>query len=286
MQLNLEEGDAYHMRLVAEQEVTQTFEGMEQTTEQTMGFGFSFTTTEVDEEGNAWVDVAYDWVMMEQQGPMGEWMYDSTDPTADVPPAAMGVSFLVGRGLSIKFTPAGDIEEIEGFEQLMDGILQELGITDEQALEQARQLMREQFNEDTLREQVGNVTIDYPEGAIRIGDQWTSTVASGGQMPLTMESTYTLQAFEEGIATVGMTSTLATDPDAEMADLGFYQMGYALSGGQDAVIEVDIETGWSLGSTITQTLSGEVILVVGEEETTMPMSIDSVISLELVEESG
>ncbi len=281
LRFKVQEGESYHLRMSMDQHITQSMEGMESEITQTMGFGCVFTTTEVDADGNAWLDMVYDWISVEQDSAMGSFKYNSDAPDGEAPQAALGFVALLNKGFEMQVAPSGEILALRGIEEMLDEMLVELEVPEEQR-EQLKEQLGGEFNEESLMEQMGQIVIEYPEGEVRIGDTWTSTAKAGGSMPLIITATYTLQAVEEGVATVGVTSTLTSDPEAEAMDLESYKLRYAITGVQEGVIKVDIASGWSQNSAITQTVSGEMIFITEEEEMSIPLSLLSVVKVEMV----
>lgn len=284
LEMDLQEGEVYRIRTVMDQEISQTLEGQALDMEQTMGFIFSFTVTEVEESGAAWMDVVYDWILVEQSGPAGELHYDSSEPSTEESPTAMLFGALVGKGFSVKIAPDGSILAVEGVNEMVSEMLDGLGVTDPTMRTQAEQQLQSQYSDEALMEQLGNVNVEFPEGTVEIGDSWTSTVVSAGQFPLFIESVYTLRAVEGNVATVDVQSTISSDPDAAPANMGMFGAEYNLVGEQDAVTRINMDTGWTIDSVITQTISGDMILTMESEAITVPMSIDTIMHVEMLEE--
>ncbi|HSA98833.1 MAG TPA: DUF6263 family protein, partial [Candidatus Nitrosotenuis sp.] len=258
-----------------------TIDSQEMNTEQTMGFGLSFTATETDPEGNVWVDVQYEWVQFKQNNATGETEYDSRNPSDETIPSLIGIDALVGKGYSMKVSPSGEILKIAGIETMISELLKDLDTKDEALVTQMEESFKKQYSEEALKEQAGNMIVEFPEGAVQIGDTWASRVSSTSLVPLAAETTYTLLAYEEGIATIGMKSMISSVPEKSETDLGLYKIRYNLSGTQEGTIAVDTAVGWSASSTITQTVAGEMVLVMDKEETTVPILLVSIVTVEM-----
>jgi hypothetical protein len=286
LRFNPKMGDTYKVQMVAEQQISQTLEGETMDVAQTIGMGFTYAITEIDADGNAWVDVVYDSIRLDQSSPTGNVSYDSANPPEEVPPEAMGIGALVGKGFRMKLSPEGEIVEVAGLDEMINDMLDDMGITDEAMLEQLRQSISEQYDADAMREQMGNTVISYPDGPVRIGDTWTETTTSGGQFPTQAESVYTLQGYQDGIATVGVTSTISINPNAEPQSFAGMELVYNLSGEQEGVMLINVETGWMASAAITQTMSGDMTISGGGTDMTIPMSIFSVVNLEMEKEAA
>jgi hypothetical protein len=272
-QLHLKEGDIIHIRMVTEQEISSTIEGLQQDLIQKVGYGYTYTVTSVDAEGNFSIDIVYDWILLEQESDLGKFQFDSSDPPEEIPLEAEGYNALLGKSFSMKMTHRGEILEIEGLDEMYSEMIDDLGITDEAEREQMEQLLQDQFGEEALKEQMGNIVMDYPEGPIQVGETWTQRVESTVMVPLIFDTTYSIRSFENGIATIDARSIITPDPDAEMLDLGYAKIGYNLSGEQEGVTILDVETGLIISGTMTQTLTGEMTISMEDEEMTVPISL-------------
>jgi len=270
--------------MVSDQDISSTVEGQQENIHQKIGFIYTHTVTDVDVEGNLSMDVVYDWVLLEQEYEFEKVVFDSSDPPEEIPPEAIGYSALLGRVFSMKMTSLGEVLEITGINEMYSEILDDLDITDVNEREQMELLLRDQFGEEAIKEQCKNIVLDYPEGPIQIGDTWTSTAETAMLMSMITENTYTLREYDGEIATIDVSSIITSNPEAEMLDFGYVKIGYSLSGEQEGVILVDVERGMTFSSIITQTLSGEMNMVIGGEEVTVPMSILGTVSVEMIKE--
>lgn len=284
MQFAPKVGDVYHLSMVMEQEIKQTLMDEEMTMNQTIGFGFSYTATAIDENGNVVIDVQYEWVQVKQTSPNGEMTYDSRNPSEEVDQAALAFGALVGKGFSMKVSPAGEVLEISGLDTMITALLDDMKLEDQALRAQMEEQLKKQYNEEALKEQFGSIIVKYPEGEAKIGDTWTASVKSSSIVPLAVETTYTLTGYKDGIATIGASSTISTDSENSETDMGMYKIQYNLSGTQEGTIEVDTEIGWSVSSVITQTVTGEMTLSMETEEITVPVTIQSVAHVEMEEE--
>jgi hypothetical protein len=284
MRFSPEVGEVYRIDMVMEQEITQMFEDEEMTTEQTLGFGFRMTATSEDEDGSVWIDAQYEWIMLQQTTPIGIVEYDSRNPSEDSYPLSQGLGYIIGKGFAMRVSPSGEILEVTGLDTLLSGLIENLDVEDETLRAQFEEQIQELYSEEALKEQVGNMIVDYPEGEVSIGDTWTASTESTGLVPATIETTYTLEAYEDGIATVSMVSTIQSDPETTVMDMGMYLIKYDLTGTQEGTIAVDTEVGLSVSSVITQDISGEMTLIFESEEISVPITTTSSITIEMVKE--
>jgi hypothetical protein len=274
--LNLEEGDVYRMRLLSQSMTVTVSEVGEGTSYDTSGFDITFTVTEVGDQGNAWIDAVYDWASMSTRAGTGE-----IEPPDEADPSAEGIEELEGRGFSVQIAPNGEVLQIAGHNDLLDEVLEDLGLDDEEILLGFGQMIESLIGDDGLKAQMSDVILRCPEGPVVVGDSWTATTELRGVLALVTERTYTLRTLEEGVATIDVIATVHTDPEAYPVDMTLYEITYDLAGSGEGVIEIDVETGWTTSGTVTSTLSGETVIVMGETELTVQTSVESVSTLDV-----
>ena len=284
LRLRPKQKNVFNVRMISDQEIIQTIEGDEQVTLQKIGFDIKYEVTGVDQAGNTWFDVVYVWILYEQDGPAGKISYDSSNPPQVIPPAALGYSALLGKGFSMKISSEGKVLEIEGLEEMYAAMLDALDIEDDETRTMMEEMLQQNFGEEALQNQANNCVIDFPEGTIQIGDSWTATAEISVMVSMLVESTYTLRALDGNMATIDVQSTIKPDPEAEMMEIGPIKIGYNLSGEQQGTVELDIETGWSMNTRMTQDLSGEMVIIMEEEELVIPVVMKSTTTVETVKE--
>ena len=98
-----------------------------------------------------------------------------------------------------------------------------------------------------------------------------------------VENTFTVNSIDANVAFIDVSSIISINTDVEPLDLIFAKISYALSGEQDGVIEYDVKTGWVIKSTVTQSLSGDMIMSMEGEEMIIPMSVESITIVELLD---
>ncbi len=285
LRINLNEGDVYRIRMNATQELSQTVNDQEQNTLQSFGYEYVYSVQEVDIEGNAHIDVVYDWVLYEQNGPMGRVHYDSSDPSAEVDPTALAFSGLVGNGFSMIVSPQGEVLEISGLNEMYAGMLGKMELPNAEARAVLEQMLTQLFGEEGLKEEMNSTLFEFPEEAVQVGESWTDTTETSLIMPFTIENTYTLHSYEHPIVTIAVSSIISTDPEGSIAELGGIEFRYLLSGEQEGIVEIDVETGMTTRSQIQQVISGDMIMNQEGTEFVIPTTIRSDVDYKVTKEA-
>ena len=192
LQLDLEDGAVYRIRTLTTQDISQSFEGQTFEIGQKMGFEYTYTVTSREPDESAWVDVTYTRAIFESETPFGSDSFDSADSPSQIPEGAEGFAAVVGTGFSMKIGSDGEILKIEGLDEMLDQILSELNLPDAEMRQAVELTMRQQYSEQALKDQLGNLLFDFPEGSLQVGDSWNSTQESNVMLPIIAETTYTL----------------------------------------------------------------------------------------------
>ena len=283
IRLNLSQGDVYRLRMLTDQQISQSFEGQELDVGQRVGYEYTYSVTSVDSSGNAWIDVLYTWVVYETETIIGKVSYDSSDPSAEVPPGAESFSALVGNGFSMLLSPKGEVLDIVNLDQLYGDMLDALEISDDALREQFESVFREQFGEEAMKEQFASLTSYIPEDPVAVGDTWTQETEVSVLMPMIIETEYSVRAVDGTTVTLDLVSKISANPEAEFMDFDLFQLGYYVEGEQEGEIRVDRASG--LSSSLTrQSMSGEMVMAAEDEEFSIPISVESTTRIEFIKE--
>jgi hypothetical protein len=282
LQLDLEQGAVYRIRMLTTQDLSQSFEGQTFDIGQTMGFEYTYAVTSHDPDGSAWVDVTYTRALYESETPFATDSYDSADPPGQIPEGAEGFAAVVGTGFSMRIGADGEILEIEGLDEMVDQMLSELDLPDPEMRQALEQTIRQQYGEQAMKDQLGSLLFDFPEGSLRVGDTWSSMQESNAMLPVVAENTYTLVDFDENTALIEVRSEISTGTGEGGMDMGLFAFDFTITGTQEGLIQVDLKTGLA-NSVIDQNLVGEMSIVVEGEEVSVPLNILQTIQVESVQ---
>ena len=106
-----------------------------------------------------------------------------------------------GQQFSMKVNPEGKITEITGFEHMADGIVDSIGL-DENQKESMRQQFQGQFNADEMKQSLERFWFIFPNKEVKVGDNWVKENETGGKMPAKYVSTYTVKEIEGDMVTL------------------------------------------------------------------------------------
>jgi hypothetical protein len=110
-------------------------------------------------------------------------------------------SAIKGRKFSMKVNAEGKVEEITGFKEMAQSIVDSMGV-DEKMKEQMQQQFSKQFNENNMKDQFERVLYIFPNKEVKVGDSWQKTTTPGGAMGGKYTSTYTVSEIEGDMVTL------------------------------------------------------------------------------------
>jgi hypothetical protein len=284
LQLRLKKGETYNLRMLMVQKISQTIQGQKMDMDQTMGMGMAFSVTDVRPDGVQDVSVVYDWMKLKQDSVMGGQKmmsieYDSSNPPATLSPAAQGFAALIGLGFKISLAPDGTVAAISGIPEMIESMMKKLNMPAGPMLDNIKSSLTKQFNDESMRQNIGQMVAAYPPNPIAIGGTWNKTLTMTMMGSMVIESTYTLKEVRDGVATIGYTATITPGKEASPLEIGGAKTTYAIEGTQEGDTQVDVATGWTVGGHITQELSGTINMDQGGAKQSWPISIKSDITI-------
>ena len=253
-------GDVHKMNVTLDQTIEQTVQGHKQVIRQVIGIGYTFTVTDVAADASASIGVRYESAMLGQKSPMGQVEYDSTKPPRDVPPAARGFAAIVGQSFTIIVSSDAQVTRVKGLDALLKSVLEKLDLPEGPAKAANEKLVRQMLSEPNVKASVEGLLAVYPGRPIGVGDTWTQKSQVDSGFPLLMDTIFTLKTRHDGIASVAVKATAASNSEAPPVDLGQAKLTYDFTGEQTGVIDVNESTGWLRAADFDQTLTGSLKL--------------------------
>ena len=110
-------------------------------------------------------------------------------------------SAIKGRKFSMKVNAEGKVEEVTGFKEMAQSIMDSIGV-DETMKEQMQEQFSKQFNENSMKDQFERVLYIFPNKEVKVGDSWQKTTTPGGALGGKYTSTYTVSEIEGDMVTL------------------------------------------------------------------------------------
>jgi hypothetical protein len=256
LQLKLAQGKTYYQRTVIDQHMVQTVMNMQQVLDQSLGTGVKMDVLDVDGQGNMRIRRTYDWSMTKRTGPMGNLDYDSAKQTTP-PPGAEPFAALLGQSYVVRISPKGEVLEINGVEEMQAAVRKKLpaGAQGDPAMSVLSQFL----DKNSLKQMIEGELDVYPGKPVEVGESWNKKRVVTPMFELTIDSKWTLQKLENGVAIIATTSTSRSDANKPV-ETGGMKMRFDLAGTQGGTIRMQEATGLILLGQAQQQLKGEIKL--------------------------
>jgi len=280
LQLKLAKGKTYYQRMVIDQHMVQTVMNMQQVMDQSTGMGVKMDVLDVDSQGNMRIRNTYNWSMSKRTGPMGSLDYDSAkQPT---PPAgAEPFAALLGQGYVIKISPKGEVLDVNGVEELQAAVRKKLPPGSE--ADPALGALAQYLDKNSIKQMVENTLSVYPGKPVEVGESWSTKRVMSPMFEMTVDSKWTLQKREAGVATIATTSSLRSNAEKPI-EAGGMKMRFDLAGTQDGTLRMQEATGLIVLAQAQQQLKGEIKIgdsAQGPPMMTIPCVFDTKVRIEM-----
>jgi hypothetical protein len=284
LELKLAKGKTYYQKTNVEQQIAQTMMGQEQKSGQSMGTGLKLQVLDVDAQKNMRIQYTYLWLRLKQSGLMAQVDYDSAKQTT-APSGAEGFAALLGQSYTARLTPQGKVLDVNGVEQLAEAVRKKLPAGMEAT--PAMSVLSPYLDKRSVKDMIEAAMAIYPDRPVSPGDSWSKHVTMAVGFTMVIDSKWTLQKEEAGAATIGLTATVQTDPNAPPMEAGGMKMKSQMSGTQEGTMRIVEATGLAASSQERAQIKGQIaMLAPGQDQPAMvmPMTIETQISAETGEQ--
>lgn len=281
LRYHLREGQTFRMVSTTESESSQSFQGMDQTTKQSMVQGTLLEVLSVDADGAARLRYTTESVRVSMETAMGLLEYDSSQPDAVVPQALRPIALTLGAVYLMTLAPDGSVSDVTGGEDMLDSMLDGMELPPGITAESMRQELEAQFGNDAVATSMAGNFTAYPKETVDVGTSWTNTGRTPG-IPLTMETVTTMTGRAEGIVTLAAEATFSSDSTSVLEAAGVSQR-FDVTGTSSGTMEIEESTGMHFRSRIEMTMTGTITISMAGRDMAIPMSSRTVTTVERVQ---
>jgi hypothetical protein len=247
LKMNFKSGDKYIYTTKINQNIGM-MEGMTMNQNMTMEMLYACTG---DNAGNKNLDITYQHILMEMNGPMGVMKYDSKEPSKREASGFDIMDSLIGKSFGLTVAPNGNIISVNGLDKLLQAF------SGGDAKMQAG--IKNQLSDTGVRMMMQNSFDMYPGHAVKVGDTWNKkTQMTFSGIDVNVDNTYTLTSVQDGKANLTLSSLLELPKTSMENSPGGTQM--ELSGKQDGNIEIEIASGQVISSKINSDIKGKMTM--------------------------
>lgn len=105
------------------------------------------------------------------------------------------VSGIIGKNFIIKVDDDGKVLEVLGFEKILSDMVDSMGIEGD-IKTQAEASLKEQFSNQSIKDQFAQVFTIFPNKEVKVGDTWEKSFSTGGKMAGNYNTKYTVKSIE------------------------------------------------------------------------------------------
>lgn len=281
LRLNLKPGQSYTQRMTTSQEETQRVGNTLSKSGQTMTFDIRYDVQQVSAEGIATVKATYIRTASTLKSMGLETFYDSAG--GGTPPKEFAVlASFVGKGFTMELARDGSVRSVSGMTEMIESMRKDL-VMDEEGKEQFIKAMKNMASDESIRDMMEGNFAMFPLTPVAIGESWTRTLRASMMFPVEEENTWTLKSVEGNKATLEVTSLIRPAGEKTEVDLFGTMVDVKLEGTQSGTATLDLDSGWTLSSTIYQNVDGSMTPLGQSGAPSIPMHFKTTITLSLIE---
>lgn len=281
LELKLKPQQVFHQKLSNQSTITQTAMGTEMEIIMTNMADTEFRVIEANDDAFL-LQVSYVDMLTEMEAATQKMSYKASEPKDDDPVSQM-MANVIGKTFEMVLSKDGRVMGIRNTSVLWDGLGDRLPSLSEEQIAALTEELKKQYGLEAFASNMQLVTQIYPKESVEIGDKWTIETQMVNMVTLNSKRELTLESVEGNVAKIKSVTSISTPQDSPSVMQQGIEMSYNLNGTQEAMILVDISTGWIIEANIIQDITGEAKTKPNDQipmEMTIPMKIKSAIVVE------
>jgi hypothetical protein len=280
LKLNLEKNKVYRLKSTSEQMLTQTINGVAQTTNIKSGSVVSIKLKDATPDFII-VEVKFDTIISNTNA-MGKTMLVSSAIEGNIKSEEITdvMSCIMNRmsknALYLKMDYSGKLLEIVNLKMFSDMVAKDTALIPGAMAPMIKTQVKNTIDEKALRTMVETLTHNLPQQEVK-ADKWTNTeMMNAGGMSLDITSSYILESLKDNAAIISVESNIQTSPNAEPLIYGGAKISYDdIKGLAKSNLVIDIRTGLIIESKSKSHLSGNLNVEAQGMNMQIPMEIDN-----------
>ena len=253
LSINPEKGKKYEYQTETTQNVKQSVAGQEFLVEMETNTRF---LQEIKDKTPQEITVQYTYQDMAYivSSPMVKMFYDSKTPSENPSDIDQMLSKMFGKMMGQSFVavyaPDGSVKSLIGMDRIAESMVDAIA-GDGPMIAQLGAQMKQQFNDEVMKNMFEQSFKIYPDNAVKPGDTWNKNLSTTvNNMSTGFKTKYTLKSVSKNVATITFSSEIEMNPPAEMGMEG------KISGTQTGTMTVDTKTGLPLTLNANQEITG------------------------------
>jgi hypothetical protein len=280
LKLNLEKNKVYRFKSTSEQTVSQTVNGVQQTTNAKTNSTSSIKMVDATPDFLI-AEVRFD-TLITNTNAMGKIVIINSTSEGNIKSTEMAdvMSCIMNRlsknSLYVKMDYVGKLIEIVNSKMLSDVILKDTSSITGETASVTKMQIKNSINDKALKSMVEMFTYNLPGKQVATGDKWdiTATINSGG-MSLDIITSYNLDAIKDNAAIITAESNIKASENADPLEYSGAKITYDnIKGLGKSNMVMDIQTGLLLDNTSKIHIAGDLNVSAQGYNLQIPMEID------------
>lgn len=280
LKMNLEKNKVYRIKSTSESTLSQTMNGVQQTTNIKTNSTVSLKMVDASTDFLV-AEVRFD-TLVTNTNAMGKKVIINSAIEGNIKSAEMAdvMSCIMNRlsksALFVKMDYTGKVIEIVNSKMLSEVILKDTGSIVGETASVIKMQIKNTVSDKALRTMVEMFTHNLPGKQVASGDKWdvTATMNSGG-MSLDIITSYNLVGIKGNAANLTAESTVKASENAEPLEYGPAKITYGdIKGSGKSTLVIDTLTGLLTVNTSKTHMAGNLSVSVQGMNLTIPMEID------------
>lgn len=271
--LNLEQGETYSYFIVAEVDISQSFNGMSMNQHIKSSNKVNYKVMDISDDQYT-LEVSYEEISMYMDMGTGQITEIDSENPDPYNPASLALEKLKDQAFSIKVSKYGEIMGFEDLDNFVDKVIESLDVDNYMVKTQVRSFLEQTFSEETLLLSFEPMFNFYPAMTVREGDNWEKKNISENYLGKLEPFTYTLDEAGDSYKISGE-GDLVEKANPKALNISGNEIIYHLNGEITSEFTLDPATGWVISGEIIQDASGDNELkmtALGGQEMIVPMS--------------
>ncbi len=281
IQLNLTNGNSYKLLQKTTQVLTQTVMGNDMAIRSEVSELYVFHVLEATDHDYLF-EVTPTQLKVRIITPMSVISFDSEHPTTNDDISKV-LSQVIGKSFQSRVSKSGQVTEIKGADEIINGILNGTTGLDDQTKDQIKQQLSQFNGADAVKGNMETFFSFLPPKSVKPGDNW-KTESSLAEFPISIKNTWTLQS--EDASSVAISGKSSIESKGETTKIMGFEAKVSVSGDKTSSFTLNNKTGWIREAKSNLLLSGKVIIPKNEqvaEDMEVPVSLKDDVTISAVE---
>lgn len=280
LKMNLEKNKVYRIKSMSESTLSQTVNGMQQTTNISTSSTISIKMVDAAKEFLV-AEVRFD-TLVTNTNAMGKKVSINSANEGNIKSTEMAdvMSCIINRlsktTLYVKMDYTGKVIEIVNSKMLSDVILKDTASIVGETAPMTKIQIKNSISEKALKSNIESFTHNLPGKQVTTGDKWETIMnTNSGGMSLDITTGYNLDGIKGNVATMTAESNIKASENAEPLNYGPAKITYGdLKGSGKSSMVMDTRTGLIIANTTKTHLAGNLSVAVQGMNMEIPMEMD------------